>query len=304
MLSGRRQRQLPVFALVWGVITILTTRQLQAFLLPAPVWFIVTACAIGLAGVSYAQAERGQALVMPLPDVVGRFPLWRRSDAEVAPASTLSGWSLLFVQMFKPIAMLSLASVVGVTLLRWGLPALDRLPQLAVGLAAAYVSVTGVVGVFIVRRWLGAFRVLQVLPMRDSSLALMMWASLIVPSFFACLAASAVHAVMPSWGLHIPYFMYPLFALVPLFFIPAAVESSAGASAAVHQWSPVIQIALWPLWAGAFSSMALTKVVPIWLSVLAIVVTIVCSAVGYWLVYSRVRSGAGLERAAGPLATR
>jgi hypothetical protein len=98
--------------------------------------------------------------------------------------------------------------------------------------------------------------------------------------------------------------MYPLFAVVPVFFIPASVESSAGAPAAIQQWSPVIQIALWPLWAGAFSSVALTKLMPEWFNIMAIGIAIVFALAGYWFVYLRVRSGAGLERTAGPLATR
>ena len=206
--------------------------------------------------------------------------------------------------MSKSIALLTVGGVVGITLLRWGVPVLDRSPAIGLGLAVGYVSITGVVSAFIVRRWLGAFRVLQLLPIRDSSLALMTWAFLMAPSLLACVAASGVYAVQPSWGLHIPSFMYPLFAIVPVFFVPISVPTSAGAAAAVQQWSPILQIALWPLWAGAFSSMALTKVMPEWFGMLAIVVAIVFAIVGYWFVYSRVRSGEGLEPTAGPLAMR
>jgi hypothetical protein len=304
MLSHRRQGQLPTFTLVWGALTILPMRQLQGFILPTPVLFIVVACAIGLAGASYAQAERGHVLAVSLRSFPGRRRLWRRSGGAADRSSTLRGWSVLLLQMAKSTAMLTIGSVAGITFLRWIVPALDRSQEIALGLAVGYVSVTGVVSAFIVRRWLGAFRMLQVLPIRDSSLALVTWASLMAPAFLACVVASGIHSEVPSWGLHIPYFMYPLFAIVPLFFVPASVESSAGAPATVQQWSPVIQIALWPVWAGAFSSLALTKLMPTWFDALAVGATIVFAGVGYWLVYLRVRSGAGLERTAGPLATR
>jgi hypothetical protein len=136
-------------------------------------------------------------------------------------------------------------------------------------------------------------------------LALVVCLALMAPVVLTSVAATAVNAVVPEWGIAIPLYMVPVFAIVPALEISwYHVETSHPVASAVQQWTPIMQIVAWPLWTGSFLSLALTRLMPAWFEIIAVGAAAVLAVVAYGMVLSRIRSGVGLERLGDPLTPR
>ena len=125
------------------------------------------------------------------------------------------------------------------------------------------------------------------------------------PVVLASLAATAVNAIVPAWGLAIPLYMLPVFAIVPALEIYwHGVQTSHPVPGALQQWSPILQIVSWPIWTGSFMSLELTRLMPAWFEIIAVGIAVVLAVVAYVAVLVRIRSGIGLERLGDPLTPR
>jgi len=148
-------------------------------------------------------------------------------------------------------------------------------------------------------RSLGA---LQCLPIRSSMLALVVCLALMAPVVVASVAATVVNSIVPDWGITIPLYMIPVFAIVPALEISwYPVQTNSAVASAVQQWTPIMQVVAWPLWTGSFMSLELTRLLPAWFGVLAVGAAAVLALVAYTRVLLRIRSGLGLERLGDPL---
>jgi hypothetical protein len=294
-LTARRSNT-PIFVVVWIVLPILGLYGIPLEWLPFPGFFLM--CGLLLALVSLGLARSGRTLeAPPLAQMLGPFG-WEGRKASDA-ASRFRGWPVLVMQWAGGIFLLALGSVVVVSFIR---PQVHLLQQ---ALPWVFVSVTGAVGTILGRRWLRSVGVLQCLPIRSSTLALVVCLALMAPVVFTSLAATAVNAIVPEWGIAIPLYMVPVFAIVPALEISwYRVETSHPVASAAQQWTPIMQVVAWPLWTGSFMSLELTRLMPAWFEFLAVGAAAVLAAVAYAVVLSRIRSGVGLERLGDPLTPR
>jgi len=205
----------------------------------------------------------------------------------------LRGWAVLFAQLLRSTFLLSIAGVLGATLLRRLMPYLN-LPELAAVLPIGFVSLTGICCSLIASRLLQGLPALQCLPVSTGYLALILCLVLLVPGFTACALASVVHEVAPEFGLTIPLYVMPVLAIVPVLSIPWN-SATSGSSIVTNnsRWGPLLQLATWPLWTGSFGALALTKLLPRWFGTLAILLTLSCGLVGYFIVRARIRGNFG-----------
>jgi hypothetical protein len=176
---------------------------------------------------------------------------------------------------------------------------------MALALPMIFVSATGAAGTILSRRWYFAVRALQCLPIKDSTLAIIACGALIAPVLVTNLAATLIQWMVPQWGIAVPLYLLPVFAVIPALSVPwHKVESSGGIASTLQRWSPVLQVAAWPLWTGAFMSFALTKLMPVWFDLLALGMAVVLAVVAYAVILVRIRSGQGFEPIAAPFAPR
>jgi hypothetical protein len=281
-----------VFAVVWIALAMAGLFGVPIEWLPAP-GFLLT-CGLLLALVSFGLARSGRVLQAP--------PLSQTFKVGVAPSeatSSFRGWPVLVLQWLRAISLLAFGSIVVISIVR---PHVHVLQQ---ALPWIFVSVTGALGTMLGRRWLRSVRVLQCLPIRSSMLALVVCLALMAPVALSSLAATAVNAVVPAWGITIPLYMVPVFAIVPALEISwNRVQASHAVPNALQQWSPLMQVVAWPLWTGSFMSLELTRLLPAWFAVIAVAVAAVLAVVAYSVVLVRIRSGSGLERFGEPLTPR
>ncbi len=147
-------------------------------------------------------------------------------------------------------------------------------------------------GTIIGRRWLRSVRALQCLPIRTPMLALIICLALMAPVVLTSLAATAVNAVVPEWGIAIPLYMVPVFAIVPALEISwYRVESNHAVPTALQQWSPIMQMIAWPIWTGSFMSLEFTRLMPKWFEMTAVAAAAALAVLAYGIVLQRVRSG-------------
>jgi len=290
-----------VFVAVWIALAIFGLYGVPMEWLPFP-GFLLT-CGLMLALVSLGLARSGRVLESPPLSTI----LWHISkrifgraaspgSEAPAPTSRLRGWPVLLTQWMRSLFLLALVSVVVISFVR---PQMRLLQQ---ALPWLFVSVTGAVGTILGRRWLRSLGALQCLPIRSSKLALVVCLALMAPVVVASIAATVVNSIVPDWGITIPLYMIPVFAIVPALEISwYPVQTNSAVASAVQQWTPIMQVVAWPLWTGSFMSLELTRLLPAWFGVLAVGAAAVLALVAYTRVLLRIRSGLGLERLGDPL---
>jgi hypothetical protein len=205
---------------------------------------------------------------------------------------------VLIAQLTRSTALLALSCASAITVVRILFPALDLvLPQV-------FVSIAGITGALVARRWSFAVGAMQCLPIGRHALAFIVCVVLMVPGIFTCLLAAAAHQVNPAWGVPIPLIFFPVFTIVPALMVPwQSVESSHVVASTAQRWTPMFQLATWPLWAVPFYSLALTNVLPSWFNFVAVAIMLVFAGTGYFAVLLRIRSGSGFEPMPEPLTT-
>lgn len=281
-LSAQRANT-PVIAVVWIALPIGALLGVPAEWLPAPGLLLTSGLLLGV--VSFGLARSGRVLEMPpLARMFGRAASGARETSRAT--SRFSGWPVLVLQWMRAIFLLAFASIVVISIVR---PQVHVLQQ---ALPWIFVSVTGAVGTIIGRRWLRSVRALQCLPIRTPTLALLICLALMAPVVLTTLAATAVNAAVPEWGIGIPVYMVPVFAIVPALEISwYRVETNHAIPSTLQQWSPIMQIVAWPLWTGSFMSLELTRLLPKWFEMTAVAAAAVLAVVAYGLVLQRIRSG-------------
>jgi len=297
-LSATRSN-ISVFLAVWSGLALLALGGLPVDSMPDAVPPVLGIGGVLLVAISLVRAASGK--ITRLSVTVGfEWKLRSRAESGSADASAPSrGWLVLASQLLRTSLILAVSSIFVITLVRWYYPLLNLfLPMI-------YASVVGVAGAVFARRWLLVIRTLQCLPISDAALALVACLVLTAPAFLTCLAAAAVHSLVPEWGIAMPLYMLPVFALIPALMLPGqAAETGSATASSIQQWTPVMQIAAWPIWTGSLMSMTLTKRMPVWFDVLAIALTVAFAAIAYFMMLWRVRAGFGLERIAEPFAAR
>ena len=286
MLNARRSN----FGLFVGVWISLAAAALYGFApaaLTVPASIAIGVEGLALALISYVQAMRGRVVQIPAPPIRRRVADAADKDAPRKNSKhSLRGWNVLALQLLRMTAALAIACTAAITIVRTVLPGLESiLPQV-------FVSVAGIAGGLLARRWLLAMGMMQTLPIRHYALALIMCLVLMAPGALTCLVAAAAHQLNPAWGVTIPLSIIPVFTIVPALLVPwQSLESSHAVTSTLQRWAPVLQLTLWPLWAAPFCSLTLTKLVPAWFDFAAVAIVLVFAATGYFAILMRIRAG-------------
>ncbi len=246
------------FTVIWIVLAGVALYGFPVDLVTTPVSLALGVGGTALAVVSFVMASKGEILSLRLSRSERHEAMAPRVSASHPSRVRLHGWRLLFAQLARSTIVLAFACIVCATAARYFLPGLQIVMPLI------FVAVAGTAGALMSRRWLNAISALQCLPVRDRTVALVIWAALTAPGLITCLLSNAVNALAPSWGVAVPLFMLPVFVVIPLLLAAGkSVESSNGVAASAQRWSPMLQLSLWPLWAGSSFSFVLTKLVPV-----------------------------------------
>ncbi|MEJ0040217.1 MAG: hypothetical protein WDO68_30000 [Gammaproteobacteria bacterium] len=287
-----------VFGVVWIAMVIAGLRGVPMEWLPEPLPTVLLICGSILALVSLGLARSGRVLQMPSPSRL--FAGFGSQGREASfSRSRFRGWPVLVMQWMRTTFLLALASIVVISIVR---PHVHLLQQT---LPWIFVSITGAVGTILSRRWLRSTPALQCLPIRTSMLALVVCLALMTPVVVTSVAATAVNAIVPEWGIAIPLYMVPVFAIVPALEMSwHNVQTSHPVASSVQQWSPIMQVVAWPLWTGSFMSLELTRLMPAWFGITAVGLAVVLAGIAYFVVLFRIRAGIGLERIGDPLTPR
>ena len=297
MLSETRSNALIV--LVWIALVVAALFGLPMDALPAPVPEALLAGGLLLALISFGLARSGRVLQLP---PLSRFIAgWRAPRQWLSLAGPhLRGWPVLVAPWVRSTILMALVSVVAISFVR---PHVHFFQQ---ALPWIFVSVTGAVGTILGRRWLLSVPALLCLPIREGTLALIVCFALMAPVVVTSVVATAVNALVPGWGIAVPLYMAPVFAIVPAFKMSwqGGMESTHPVPSAIQRWTPTLQLAAWPLWTGPFMSLELTRLMPAWFDLIAVGAAAVLAVVAYHTAFSRIRSGVGFERMGDPLAPR
>jgi hypothetical protein len=296
MLNAQRSN-VGVFVGFWAPLTAVALYGLSPELLTVPASIVLALEGLALAVISYVQARQGRVTCIPAPPI--RRLIRTRSARESSERHhALKGWSVLITQLMRSTALLALACVAAIAALRVLFPVLDTvLPQI-------FVSIAGIAGALLARRWVFAVGAMQCLPIGRHALALIVCVVLMVPGIFTCLLAAAAHQVNPAWGVPIPLIFIPVFTIIPALTVPwKTPESSHVIASTAQRWAPMFQLAIWPLWAAPFLSLAFTKLPLPWFNFVAVAILLVFAATGYFAVLLHIRSGTGFERMPDPLTT-
>lgn len=281
------------FAVAWGLLVMAALYGYPAESLPR--WLTLCIACLGVV------LEAAYLSRLHLRTIAHSARSWEQRPPRTLThrATHLRGWTVSVAQLLRSTLLLCLAGVACITLLRQLMPYLD-LPELRPLLPIGFVSLTGIVGSLMSRRLLQALPALQCLPIRTDHLAMILCLILLAPGFTACAIASAVHWLAPELGLAIPLYVLPVLAIVPALSIPwNNMTANKSVITRISRWSPLLQLATWPLWTGSFSALALTKLLPTWFGTLAILLTLSCGLIGYFNVRARIRGGYGLRQSTG-----
>jgi hypothetical protein len=296
MLNAQRSN-FRVFVGFWAPLTAVALYGLSPELLTVPASIVLVFEGLALAMISYVQARRGRVTCILAPPIRRLFR--NHSSRESSKRHrALKGWGVLVTQLTRSTALLALACVSAITTARILLPALNPvLPQL-------FVSIAGIAGALLARRWMLAVGAMQCLPIGQRTLALIVCVVLMVPGIFTCLFAAAAHQVNSAWGVPIPLIIILVFTIIPALMVPwQSVESSHSVASTLQRWTPMFQLAMWPLWAVPFLSLPPTKLYPSWFNIVAVAILLVFAGIGYFAVLLHIRSGSGFERMPEPLTT-
>jgi hypothetical protein len=295
MLSATRSN-MPRFVVVWLALVIVSLYGLPIQWLPTPLPELLLATGSLVAFASLGLARSGRVLQLHLP---ARVLASLRTSHEARTARThLRGWSALAMQWMRITFIVAFASVVLISIVR------PHVRVLQTALPWMFASATVAVGTLLGQRLLRSIRLLMCLPIRTSTLALVICVAVVSPAVVASLAATAVNAIVPQWGIAIPLYMVPAFAAIAVLQLSwKGVETNAPVPAAIQQWSPILQLVAWPPLIG-FMSLGLARVMPHWFELVAVASAAVLVAVAYVSVLYRVRAGVGLERYGEPLTPR
>ena len=281
-------------SIAWVALLLGSVYGLPMEWLPAPLPGVLLVGGLLLALISFGLARSGRVLQMPsLAHLKSR---WRSQERRASGARMhFHGWPVLLMRWLRSVVLFAVVSVVAVSILRpHARLFLPVLPWL-------FVSVTASLGAVLGRHWLRGVRALQCLPIHRRTLALILCVVLVTPVAGASVAATAVHAIVPEWGLVIPFYMLPIFGLVPALAVSGMdVHANYSVSSALQAWTPTLQLLAWPMTVGSSMSVFM-KWWPTWFAIVVVGIAVAMAVVAYLTMLWRVRSGATLERLGDPL---
>jgi hypothetical protein len=260
--------------------------------LPARGYWLVAWGAIALAGLVGLPSLPAVGLLGVAASFVP--PLARPRPVSTSARSLLRGWGALLIEVGRSTALLSAGALAATVILHVAIPQ-HLLPGWQGALIWLFVSAIAAMTYFPMRRWVEALCSLRLLPLGSHRLALTLYVILTLPGVVTCLVVMAVRALSPNWGLDIPPYMLLVFLLAPATLVRWYKPYGVRADRLLQQWTPALQQAAWPLWAGSLSTLRGLPYMPGW--VLAYFGTLVLffAVFGYRALLGSIRSTAPLD---------
>ncbi len=145
------------------------------------------------------------------------------------------------------------------------------------------------------RRWVEAVFSLRLLPITGRQLVFALYLAMILPGVLACVALSTAQHFSPSWGLDIPGYMLVVFLPAPVTLIRWERPAGDRSHSLPQFLRPATQQALWPAWAGVFSSMCGLPFRPTWFFVYLAALAALFSIAAYRALLAGIRAPTTLE---------
>jgi hypothetical protein len=300
------------FALVWGALITVAVYGAPTTWLPPEVRMLLTVSGIVLSTIAFARAARGQSTKLSLAWAGAGSPksavLARRGAGSAQTAlpvdagfashgrRTWTGWPMLVLEVARSTAWLSIVALIATAMVRisvtpWFYSAFEP------ALVWMFASAVAVAACVLTRRWMLTVRSLRMLPIGDHRLALLLYLILITPGLVGCLVVMGARQLSQSWGLDVPAYMLVVFLVSPAALVPWQQQqraSSSAAATAIQQWSPLIQQAAFPLWAGALCAFGGPRLQPAWFVGFLVLFGAAACVAGYVALLVGIRSPHGL----------
>jgi hypothetical protein len=205
-----------------------------------------------------------------------------------------TGWMVMVLEVGRTTAIISGAAFIAATIIHRAIApwAQAGLHGLLIWLVVSAIAVTTGLSM---RRWVEAVFSLRLLPITGRQLVFALYLAMILPGVLACGALSTAQHFSPGWGLDIPAYMLVVFLPAPVTLIRWEHPAGDRSHFLPQFLRPATQQALWPAWAGVFSSMCGLPFMPTWFFVYLAALAALFSIAAYRALLAGIRSPATLE---------
>jgi len=243
---------------VWGALAIFALIGLPMKALTAPILSLIL---VGSLCLSVGACLRVSQPVYMSQSDEARDGFFARLRYRYFPRAT--GWTVMVLEVGRSTAIISGAAFIAATIIHRAIApwAQTALHGLLIWLVVSAIAVTTGLSM---RRWVEAVFSLRLLPITGRQLVFALYLAMILPGVLACLALSTAHHFSPSLGLDIPSYMLVVFLPAPVTLIRWERPAGDRSHSLPQFLRPVTQQALWPAWAGVFSSMCGLPFMPTW----------------------------------------
>jgi len=245
-------------ATVWVALAIFAIIGLPMKALSAPVLSLILVGSLCLSAGACLRVSRPVRMSQP-NEARERFVACLRY--RYFPRAT--GWMVMVLEVGRTTAIISGAAFIAVTIIHRAIApwAQTGLHGLLIWLVVSAIAVTTGLSM---RRWVEAVFSLRLLPITGRQLVFALYLAMILPGMLACVALSTAQHFSPSWGLDIPGYMLVVFLPAPVTLIRWERPEGERSHSLPQFLRPATQQALWPAWAGVFSSMCGLPFMPTW----------------------------------------
>ncbi len=200
-----------------------------------------------------------------------------------------TGWTVMVLEVGRTTVIISGAAFIAATIIHRAIApwAQTSLHELLIWLVVSAIAFTTGLSM---RRWVGAVFSLRLLPITGPQLVFALYLAMILPGVLACAALSTAQRFSPSWGLDIPAYMLAVFLPAPVTLIRWERPAGARSHFLPQFLRPATQQALWPAWAGVFSSMCGLPFMPTWFFVYLAALAALFSIAAYRALLAGIRS--------------
>lgn len=243
---------------VWGALAIFALIGLPMKALSAPILSLIL---VGSLCLSVGACLRVSQPVYMSQSDEARDGFFARLRYRYFPRA--AGWTVMVLEVGRSTAIISGAAFIAATIIHRAIApwAQTALHGLLIWLVVSAIAVTTGMSM---RRWVEAVFSLRLLPITGRQLVFALYLAMILPGVLACLALSTAHHFSPSLGLDIPSYMLVVLLPAPVTLIRWERPAGDRSHPLPQFLRPATQQALWPAWAGVFSSMCGLPFMPAW----------------------------------------
>jgi hypothetical protein len=260
MLMPAHQGEVPRALMLIAVLLFSTASGLP-LLAPAAQPYSIGAIVIGLGMLGVAALRAWFRNTWRWPDAATSRP--KTSTSPMTHAAARYGWMVMFSPILRRTAMLAIASISGITLLRW------IFPGATVPLMWIYLLTVSISSVLITWHRRSALHTLRCLPISVNALALAVQAIGAFPSVIVFALTLVVNHISPALGIDVPVTMLVMFVFSQIVFDfqdQQIQNRDQGVSRYRAKWLTIVQRLVTPVWVASYSYTFISRGWPLWVS--------------------------------------